>query len=73
MTGMTAIVRDVMQMSSLCQARYAEWMRELWCILGWPRSLLSFFHKIKDTFFNFAYALLIWIFRVCQLSLAIGF
>ena len=38
-------------------------------VLGWPKSLHGFFHKIKDMFFSFSpMTLLIWIFWVCQLS-----
>ena len=37
-------------------------------ILGWPKSLFSFFHKMKDTFFISPITLLIWVFWVCQLS-----
>ena len=36
--------------------------------MGWPKSPLSFFRTIKDTFLFWPITLLIWIFWVCQLS-----
>ena len=51
------------RLSNVSAAKYV-----LSLVLGWPKSLLSFFCKIKDIFFISSISLLTWIFWVCQLS-----